>query len=242
MSFARDLKILYHLALSPIQGGSHQERLESFYAGQADDYDAFRERLLQGRRELYEAIPVHEGGVWVELGGGTASNLEHLGPRLASLRQLHVVDLSPSLLRVAESRCQRHGWGNVALHERDATTFTLPELVDVVTFSYSLTMIPDWFAALDNARRLLKPGGVIGVVDFFVSRKHPAPGFTRHHGFTRAFWPLWFGMDNVFLSPDHVPHLHHHFRAERYAEQRAKVPFLPLLRVPYYQFLGRKPA
>ena len=31
-------------------------------------------------------------------------------------------------------------------------------------FSYTLSMIPDWFAALENARRLLKPGGTIGVV------------------------------------------------------------------------------
>ena len=27
--------------------------------------------------------------------------------------------------------------------------------VDLVTFSYSLTMIPDWFAAMDNANALL---------------------------------------------------------------------------------------
>ena len=35
--------------------------------------------------------------------------------------------------------------------------------VDVVTFSYALTMIPDWRAAIRNAFRMLKPGGRIGV-------------------------------------------------------------------------------
>ena len=34
-------------------------------------------------------------------------------------------------------------------------------------------MIPDWFAAVDHAWRLLRPGGTIGVVDFYVGRKHP---------------------------------------------------------------------
>ena len=52
--------------------------------------------------------------------------------------------------------------------------------MDVVTFSYSLTMIPDWFLAVDHAWRLLRPGGTIGVVDFYVSRKHPDPGWRRH--------------------------------------------------------------
>src|SRR5258706_8024150 len=34
------------------QSGTHAENLQSFYGTQADDYDRFRERLLQGRAEL----------------------------------------------------------------------------------------------------------------------------------------------------------------------------------------------
>jgi S-adenosylmethionine-diacylgycerolhomoserine-N-methlytransferase len=240
MSLTRDLKILYHLVLTPIRGRTHQERLESFYAQQAEDYDAFRARLLTGRAELYERMPVPEDGVWVEMGGGTAANLEFLGPHLAQLKEVHVVDLSPSLLSIAQRRIERHGWTNVHLHQADATTFQLQGAADVVTFSYALTMIPDWFAALENAARLLKPDGWLGVVDFFLSRKYPAPGFARHPWWTRVFWPTWFGADNVFLSADHVPYLHRHFQMSSYQENRAKVPYLPLVRVPVYSFVGRK--
>ena len=42
MSFASDLRILYNLTFKRIRGTSHQERLESFYQHQADDYDDFR--------------------------------------------------------------------------------------------------------------------------------------------------------------------------------------------------------
>ena len=47
-------------------------------------------------------------------------------------------------------------------------------------------------------------------------------------------------MDNVFPSPDHVPFLHRHFDVQHFQEHRAKVPYLPFSRVPYYLFVGRK--
>lgn len=241
MSLWSDLKVLYHMAVSPIRGGSHAERLESFYRGQAEAYDDFRARLLQGRRELMEQLPTPAGGVWVDLGGGTGANAAALGPRLSELGRYYVVDLSPSLLARARQRAAREGWDNVVAVEADATTWRPAEgQADVATFSYSLTMIPDWFAALEHAHALLKPGGWIGVVDFYVARKYPADGLARHPWSTRAFWPLWFARDNVFLSPDHLPYLRRRFHTVQLQERRAKLPYLPLLRAPYYWFVGRK--
>ena len=243
MGVLADLRILYHLTLKPVRGQDHASRMEGFYAGQADVYDDFRKRLLQGRQELWDAIDVPDGAIWVDMGGGTGSNLEFLGSRIERLRKAYVVDLSPSLLDVASRRCRDRGWSNVESVEADATLFRPADgLVDVVTFSYSLTMIPDWFAALENAIRILKPGGIIGVVDFYVSRKHPTDGLRRHPWFTRTFWPIWFAGDNVFPSADHVPFLHHQFDPLHFEERTAKVPYLPLVRTPYYSFVGRRRA
>jgi S-adenosylmethionine-diacylgycerolhomoserine-N-methlytransferase len=100
-------------------------------------------------------------------------------------------------------------------------------------------MIPDWYLALENAKRILKPGGTIGVVDFYVSRKFPTPPCRRHGWMTRTFWPIWFANDNVFPSPDHVPCLHHRFTPIHFEENRARIRFFPLLTTPYYLFVGR---
>jgi len=241
MGMLADLRILYHLALKPVRGADHAARLESFYAGQAQAYDSFRQRLLKGRDELWDALQVPSGGVWVDLGGGTGSNLERFGDRIGMLRKVYLVDLSSSLLEVARQRIAARGWTNVETALADATEFQPPEgQADVVTFSYSLTMIPDWFAALENAQRMLKPGGLVGVVDFYVSRKYPAGGQRRHGWFTRHFWPVWLGSDNVFVSPDHVPYLHRYFEPLQFREQRGRVPYLPLAQVPYYLFVGRR--
>jgi len=240
MGLWTDLKILYRMVFHPGRGQDHASRMESFYAPQAAYYDSFRRRLLKGRDDLWQAIGVPENGLWVDLGAGTGANAEYFGDNISRLRKVILVDLSPSLLAVAQERIKSHGWTNVETQVADATVFQPPEPADVVTFSYSLTMIPDWFAAIDNAWRMLKRGGKIGVVDFYVSRKHPAPGMKRHGTCARLFWTFWFNYDDVFPSPDHIPFLQRRFRQILLEERRAKVPYLPLARAPYYLFVGEK--
>jgi len=242
MGIASDLRVLYHLAVKRVRGDSHAARMENFYAGQAQAYDDFRRRLLQGRERLWRQIGDQPGAVWVDLGGGTGANLEFFEPQARQrLQQIYVVDLAPSLLRVLEQRITDQGWNNVVPVQADATTFRPPTgQANVVTFSYSLTMIPDWFAAIDNAYAMLEPGGLLGVVDFYVSRKHAAAGHTQHTWSTRSFWPLWFAADNVYPSSEHLPYLQQRFETVHLYESRAKVPYLPWGRVPYYTFVGRK--
>jgi S-adenosylmethionine-diacylgycerolhomoserine-N-methlytransferase len=240
MSLLSDLRVLWHLLLSPIRGTSHAERLNSFYAGQAADYDAFRARLLKGRGELLQSLPAPTGGVWVDMGGGTGANLE-AAPWLSSCRRVVVADLCQPLLDVCRERVQHRGWSQVEPVLADVTTYDPGEPVDLVTFSYSLTMIPDWFRAVERARAMLAPGGVIGIVDFYVSRKYVPANRVRHGWFTRSLIPVWFATDNVHPSRDHLPYLESRFETVRLDEDRAAIPYVPLLKAPYYRFVGRKP-
>lgn len=239
MSILSDARILYHLAISPIRGTTHADRLESFYRGQATSYDSFRRRLLPGRSELIQLLDLPAGGSWFDMGGGTGTNLEFAGERLRDLAEVHLIDLCPSLLEVAAQRIRKSGWTNVTPVLDDAIQYTASGLADVITFSYSLTMIPDWFAAVDNAARLLKPGGHIGVVDFHVSRKYPKRGRSRQGWFTRSLLPVWFGCDNVFLSHDHLSYLEQRFRPIAVREGQTRIPWVPFVRAPYYLFIGR---
>jgi S-adenosylmethionine-diacylgycerolhomoserine-N-methlytransferase len=270
MSVVQDLKTLYHLVCKRVHGNTHAERLESFYSGQAGDYDAFRERLLNGRQEMLvaceqarrkqqEARGLQPKGLWIDIGGGTGRNLAFCNELRESFKQAIVVDLSPSLLKRVEQRKQKEKWSNVSSALADATSFQISDLqkscstdiskepVNLITFSYSLTMIPDWHKAIDHALPLLAPDGLMGVVDFYVSRKHKAKvSFNRHprelgqHSwFTRTFWPTWFALDNVFLSPDHLSFLLSRLEPVELEERVGKVPYIPLIRVPYYTLVGK---
>jgi len=125
--------------------------------------------------------------------------------------------------------------------EADAMTVSAPEgAADLVTFSYSLTMIPDWMAAIDHAHSGLRSGVLIGVVDFHVLRKYETQGKMRHGWMTRTFWPTWFAIDNVFFSAEHVHYLHRKFELVAFTQSAARLPYWPAGRVPYYSFIGRK--
>lgn len=235
------LKTLYHLTLSPIRGKTHQERLDSFYGAQAEDYDAFRKKMLHGREELFECLPCEDGMSWVDIGAGTARNGELFKDRIARFESVTFIDLSKSLLEIADRRVKERGWSNAKTLCADATSLDLPDSsVDLATFTYSLTMIPDWFRAIDEALRILKPGGMLGVVDFYVSRRYPDDNRQKHSYFARNFWPVWFGTDNVHPSADHLPYLTRKLETEILEERHGKLPWLPIIRAPYYQFVGRK--
>ena len=241
MKLLADLPILWHMLFPPSGGATHQERLDAFYRGQAAGYDDFRRRLLHGREELMAALEFPQGGSWLDMGAGTGSNAELLGERLKGLRQATLVDLCPSLQEVSRRRIAERGWTNVRAAAGDASTWRSPEPADVVTFSYSLTMIPDWFRALECAWENLRPGGLIGVVDFYVSRKWPEAGLRRHSRFQRFWWPQSYAWDDVFLSKDHLPYLRSRFQQIHLGEHLGHVPYMIGLKSPYYLFIGRKP-
>jgi S-adenosylmethionine-diacylgycerolhomoserine-N-methlytransferase len=235
-----DLATLWRMLRGQPRIGTHAERLDAFYRPQARDYDRFRERLLQGRAELISLLAPPPGAHVVELGGGTGRNLEYFGERLGSFSAVELVDLCPALLEQAAQRCRR--WPNVRTYCADATTWRPRQPVDCVYLSYALTMIPDWQAALDNVLAMLKPGGTLGVVDFYVADHVPLPGLAHHDALTRWWWPRWFAHDGVHLNPQHLPWLFAHTTALHLRESRAGLPYLPGLRVPYYVYVGRKPA
>ena len=238
MAVMSDARVLLQLARGLPGGRSHADALERFYGPQAARYDAFRERLLHGRERLTSLLPCRTHGRMVELGGGTGRNLEFFGPRLDALGRVEVVDLCAPLLAVARTRLR--GRPNVHLVTADACTYQPSTPVDCVYFSYALTMIPDWRAAVDNALAMLKPGGTLGVVDFYVSAARPPEGRVRHPWATRAFWPRWFGHDGVHLDAEHLHALAARTEPVLCEERMAAVPYLPGLRAPYYLYIGRK--
>lgn len=241
MNLAGEARILWSLVRGAGKSPCQRERLERFYALQADQYDRYREHLLHGRKELISLLQIPTGSHIAEVGGGTGRNLEFFGERLNTFARVDLVDFCPSLLTQANRRIQRHGWTNVQTIDADATKdWGDGSMLDAVYCSYSLTMIPDWFCALERIVQRLRPGGILGVVDFHLSRKHAPKDRDRMNACGRIFWRTFFGHDDVVLSHDHLAWLERHLTTVHRSEHRGPLPWLPFLRAPYYIFIGRK--
>ena len=235
-----ELRSLWQMVKGVPAGPSYAARLDAFYRPQAAYYDAMHKHVPLGRDRLVNMLAPAAGSRVVELGAGTGAMLDQWGARLPALGALELVDICPAMLEQARRRA--YGQYNVRVVEADATAYCAPWLADCVYFSYSLTMIPDWVRALNNALALLKPGGKIGIVDFYVAGENQDWARARHSALTRWFWTQWFRHDQVHISEDHISALRTLTDRVHLHEGQGSLPYLPLLKAPYYVFVGTKPA
>lgn len=208
----------------------------------------------------------HKKPIWVDIGGGTGYNIEAMQAYLdvpTFFSKVYLVDLSPSLLDVARKRFDRLGW-DIQVVCQDARTFRLQDHVDkdasqiareisdpfssddcssdigagLVTLSYSLSMIPDYYSVVDSIPSLLSPDGILGVVDFYVQsiveisgRTYTGGSFNRHVTWLgRVFWRAWFDVDRVGLEGARRDYLEYRFGTLKTVDERNYM----LCGIPYY--------
>ncbi|MFO7201992.1 hypothetical protein Q2365_23755, partial [Enterobacter hormaechei] len=60
--------------------------------------------------------------------------------------------------------------------------------------------------------------------------------------FTRTLWPAVFKLDNIRLRSDHIDTLRTMFKQVHLKVEKGGFPYVPLLKAPYYYFIGQKAA
>ena len=154
-------------------------RMDRMYRFQRHIYDLSRKFYLLGRDRLVRELAPAPGARICEVGCGTGRNLVALARRYPDA-EIFGIDASNQMLRTARAAVARAGLaGRIRMarclaDELDpGVTFGLGAPFDAIVFSYTLSMIPDWGRALDRAVEVLKPAGVLAVVDFSEQRRLP---------------------------------------------------------------------
>jgi S-adenosylmethionine-diacylgycerolhomoserine-N-methlytransferase len=152
---------------------------DRMYRYQRHVYDLTRKFYLLGRDRLIATLPLRSGDRVCEIGCGTARNLIALGRRHPGIA-LYGVDASAAMLATARAAVARAGLAErIHLHHGVAEcsawreSLGLDGLFDLALFSYSLSMMPNWPAALDAAMMALRPGGTIAIIDFWDQQGSP---------------------------------------------------------------------
>lgn len=166
--------------------------MDRLYRHQRHIYDLTRKYYLLGRDRLIARLAPPLGGRVLEVGCGTARNLvlaAHSWPDA----QFFGIDLSAEMLSTASQMVKRAGLaGCIRLARADATRFDPALLFGVpcfsrIVFSYSLSMIPDWRAAIGRALLWLPEGGEVHIVDFGGQERLPPWVRTGLRGWLRRF-------------------------------------------------------
>lgn len=145
--------------------------MDRIYRQQRHVYDLSRKYYLLGRDRLIDGLAPPPGGRVLEVGCGTARNLAAVALR-HPVAPLYGIDISSEMLISARRTLDRRGLASrIRLARADATRFDPAILFGVpsfsrIFFSYTLSMIPEWERALDEAVRWLQPGGELHLVDF----------------------------------------------------------------------------
>jgi len=159
-------------------GEGHAERMDGVYRGQRHIYDLTRKYYLLGRDRLIDELTPPVGGHVLEIGCGTGRNL------IAAARcwpgaHFHGIDISEEMLKSARAAIARAGLSRrVTVARGDATGFDPNALFRVNSFdrifqSYTLSMIPDWQAAIREAVNHLSTYGSLHIVDFGQQEEMP---------------------------------------------------------------------
>jgi S-adenosylmethionine-diacylgycerolhomoserine-N-methlytransferase len=164
--------------MSPVAATSNAERMDRIYRWQTPLYDLTRRYYLIGRDRLIAELDPPVGGSVLEIGCGTGRNLVAAARRHPDARYFGI-DISRVMLDKAQSAVDAAGCGEqISLALADATAFDPAVLFggrsfDRIFFSYTLSMIPQWPAALHAAMHALSPDGRLLVVDFGMMERLP---------------------------------------------------------------------
>ncbi len=117
------------------------------------------------RARSVDALGLSAGDTVLELGCGDGRSLHRLRTRVGPQGEVLAVDYSEGMVRRARERVREAGWGNVHVLWGDAGRPPVEGPVDAVYASMAISAMPDPAAVAREARRLLRPGGRMAVLD-----------------------------------------------------------------------------
>ena len=125
-------------------------------------------------RDLMDRIGIKPGEHVLELGPGPGAFTVKAAGKTGEAGLLTAVDIQPEMIEKLNGKIARAGIENVRTHVASAYDLPLADAcLDRAYLVTVLTEIPDQGRALEEIRRVLKPGGVLSVTEEFLDPDYP---------------------------------------------------------------------
>lgn len=136
------------------------------------------------RRHLVRNVPYRPGGTYVDVATGTGDVLQAVATEHGEYGQFLGVDISSQMLKLAEKKCASEiKSGRARFANMSAERLDVPDAsVDTLSISFGLRNVVRKDNALTEFQRVLKKGGVLLILEFFIPKR----------GLPGAFFQLYF--------------------------------------------------
>jgi demethylmenaquinone methyltransferase/2-methoxy-6-polyprenyl-1,4-benzoquinol methylase len=154
-------------------GTERKEHARSLFAGIAGDYDRWAQVLSFGQdarwhRVMIESLPLTPDSVVADVATGTAAVAIDLVQRYGC--RVIGIDQSPEMLARGAERVAAAGLSErIELRQGEAERLPLEDAsVDALTHTYLLRYVDDPQVTLGELARVVRPGGAVASLEFFV--------------------------------------------------------------------------
>lgn len=161
---------------------SDEKLTKSFYDRISHSYDLIADSNEHVAREKgLAALGIAEGEKVLEIGYGTGHSLVSLAEAVGNTGTVFGVDISDGMLKVSEKRVTEAGVAD-RVNLSVANTPPLPfkdQTFDAVSMSFTLELFPleTIPTVLEEIKRVLKPGGRLGVVSMALPKEGEKDSF-----------------------------------------------------------------
>lgn len=219
-----EVKMLYNIYFNQMNTEllSHKDRLDSFYENQSEYYDTYRQYMLHGRESLIASIPFKYNSKWLDIGGGTGYSINLIKNQINLFDRIDIIEYSNSMYNVLVKNISH--FKNVNAYCEDIHKYESDVKYDVITFSYSLVMIPDLEKTIKKAISMLNTGGILAITDFYAD-----------NNIKGRFFKHIFSYDGVYLTNK----IHDRIISNMMCNFHTKIddgsfPYIPFLKCNYF--------
>jgi demethylmenaquinone methyltransferase/2-methoxy-6-polyprenyl-1,4-benzoquinol methylase len=155
-------------------------------------YDLMNDLMSLGTHRLMKRITVEMSGIRpgarvLDLAGGTGDMSALLASACGPEGLVVLADINPAMMRVGRDRLLDAGHAQVRFCQAGAEALPFADAAfDCATIAFGLRNFTDKLGALEELARVLKPGGVLLVLEF---SKPSSPLLRTAYAAFQALWP-----------------------------------------------------
>ena len=181
---------------------TNQQEITTYYNRFSKLYDWISSDAYYRKPRMFaiNSLGLVPNDIVMNLPCGTGQNFEYFQQYLNNTGAIIGVDISHGMLAVANQKISKNGWTNIKIIPGDATKINTDWVnthvekglkFDAILCDLGLSGFPEWQSIINNLLSLLKPGGKLVIMDWFIERPNLRGKFISWIGKGEVNRPLY---------------------------------------------------